>query len=88
MDFPLCFAFMAHVSGMSQSTSMTMCVVLKMYIWLPRLRKCCLHMQVEDLSAIAEATNYEVTLANLGPRFTDAAAELLEQLPQSHGTGT
>ena len=50
--------------------------------------KCCLHMQIEDLSAIAEATNYEVTLANLGPRFTDAAAELLEQLPQSHGTGT
>ena len=50
--------------------------------------KCRLHMQIEDLSAIAEATNNEVTLANLGPRFTDAAAELLEQLPQSHGTGT
>ena len=46
------------------------------------------HMQIEDLSTIAEATNNEVTLANLGPRFTDAAAELLEQLPQSHGTGT
>ena len=35
-------------------------------------------MQIESLSAVAEATNNEVTLSSLGSRFTAAAAQLMQ----------
>lgn len=53
---------------------MTCCKPLLTWMILNLLRA----MQIEDLSAVAEATNGEVTLANLGPRFTAAAAEPLQ----------
>ncbi len=35
-------------------------------------------LQIESLATVAYATNNEVTLASLGPRFTAAAGDFLQ----------